>query len=87
MADQYIGKLNIKKSEAGNTYFKGFIGNVPVVGFYGKKDPDSINLKLDVSFIKWKDEQDEDKGKVQSKGKAEDKTTETFVLDDDDLPF
>ena len=79
MADQYVGKLKRNESKAGNEYFKGFFGNVPIVGFWGNKEPDSINLKLDVGFIKWKDEQDAEKPEKFEKPEERVKS--------DDLPF
>ena len=62
MAEQYVGNLKKMQSKAGNEYFKGRIGKVPVVAFWGRKEPDTLNIKLDVGLIKWIDEQ-EDKPK------------------------
>lgn len=62
MAEQYIGNLDKQVSKSNTEYFKGRIGNVPVVAFWGKKDPNRLNIKLDIGLIKWIDEQ-EDKPK------------------------
>ena len=60
MSEIYVGKLEKKMSAGGKEYFKGWFGKVPVVAFWGKKDPNSINLKLDVSLAKYIDEQEDD---------------------------
>ena len=62
MSDQYFGTIKKAVSKNGNEYFKGHLGKVPVVGFWGKKD--NINFKLDVGLIKWIDEQEEDESKT-----------------------
>jgi len=59
MSEQYVGKLKKMTSQNGKEYFKGMFGKVPVVGFYGRTDPNQINIKLDVGLIKWIDEQDD----------------------------
>jgi len=64
MAEQYCGKLEKKLSQNNVEYFKGRVMGVPVVAFWGKKDPNSINVKLDVGLIKWIDDQDENQEKT-----------------------
>ena len=59
MSEQYVGKLKKQTSKNGKEYFKGMFGKVPVVAFWGRKDPDQINIKLDVGLIKWIDEQED----------------------------
>ncbi len=81
MAEQYCGKLEKKLSKAGKEYFKGRVMGIPVVAFWGNKDPNSINLKLDVSLIKWIDEQDE------NQEKAPPVPDEVGTQEEDDLPF
>ena len=83
MADQYVGNLKKMESKAGNTYFKGMLGKVPIVGFWGKKDPNTINLKLDVGLIKWIDEQDEQERPQRSYSQEE----SAGPADEGDLPF
>ena len=80
MAEQYVGNIKRMTSKGGKEYFKGKVGGVPVVGFYGRKNPDQINLKLDVGLIKWIDEQ-EDKQKPQTR------QGNPFNADDDDEPL
>ena len=80
MAEQYVGNIKRMTSKGGKEYFKGKVGGVPVVGFYGRKNPDQINLKLDVGLIKWIDEQ-EDKQKPQAR------QGNPFNADDDDEPL
>jgi len=60
MSEQYVGNLKREMSKGGKEYFKGMFGKVPVVGFWGKKNPNQINLKLDVGLIKWIDEKEDD---------------------------
>ena len=82
MAEQYVGKLKALQSKAGKQYFKGFLGNVPVVGFWGNKETETINLKLDVGYIKWKDEQDD-----TEKPQKPESTSQKNTAGSDDLPF
>jgi len=82
MSDQYVGNLKKMESKAGNTYFKGMFGKVPIVGFWGKKDPNTINLKLDVGLIKWIDEKDE-----QERPQGTDSKKQAMPTGGDDLPF
>ena len=82
MAEQYVGNIKRMTSKGGKEYFKGKVGGVPVVGFWGRKDPDQINIKLDVGLIKWIDEQ-EDKQKF---GNPNPHTPENGD-DDESLPF
>ncbi len=80
MADQYVGKLKKEMSKNNAEYFKGFFGKVPVVGFWGKKDPNSINLKIDAGLVKWIDEQEEKTEEKKPVATAE-------AEEEDDLPF
>ena len=74
---QYIGNLKRHLSKENKTeYFKGRIGNVPVVAFWGRKDPEKLNIKLDVGLIKWIDEQ-------EPKPKSDKQESNPFDSDDD----
>ena len=59
MSDIYVGKLTKQESKAGKEYFKGWFGKVPIVAFWGNKNPNDINIKLDVGKAKWIDEQED----------------------------
>jgi hypothetical protein len=48
----FLGKLKILKSKDGKTeYLKGTFQNMPVLGFYNKKDPAVIDIILDSAEI------------------------------------
>lgn len=80
MSEQYVGKLKKQTSKAGKEYFKGMFGKVPVVAFWGHKDPDQLNIKLDVGLIKWIDEQDDSTDKPGAPATTEQPS-------DEHLPF
>ena len=96
----FLGKVTAKESKNNNTYYKGFVGNVPVVGF-PKTDGDgneTINFSLDVSTAQWITEQDVDGDERKSGGRnSSNKKTESSQKptqqenvteeDEDDVPF
>ena len=53
----FVGSLTLKKSKAGEDYFVGDFGKIPVKGFYSKKDKNVINICLDANKIAWIDKQ------------------------------
>jgi len=79
MADIYLGQLVQKTAQSGNTYFKGFIGKVPVVGFFGKNDATKINIKLDAGMVAYIDEKEDDDAPA--------KPAPQPAAEPDDLPF
>jgi hypothetical protein len=78
MGDIYLGDLKKQMSKAGNEYFKGWFGKVPIIAFWGKKDTSKINIKLDVDKAKWMTEQEEQTNAQKAQAKIE---------EPDDLPF
>jgi hypothetical protein len=85
---QYIGNLKKMMSKNNTEYFKGKVGNVPVVAFWGRKDPDQLNIKLDVGLIKWIDEQEpREKRDEQRTPQANNETPFGQQGDDEPLPF
>ena len=69
----YIGHIEKRTSKAGKEYFKGWIGNVPVIAFWGQKDPDKIYIKYVLEI------DDEKEGENQVQGDEANQA--------DDLPF
>ena len=51
--DIMIGTLRVKESKNGLQYFVGYVGKIPVKGFYSKKANNLINLSLDFNKIEW----------------------------------
>ncbi|MCL5674240.1 MAG: hypothetical protein M1501_00625 [Candidatus Omnitrophica bacterium] len=48
----FLGRLNLVKSRDGKTeYFKGMFQNMPVLGFYSKKDPTVLDVILDTTQV------------------------------------
>jgi len=61
-----IGNLKKQKSKAkagkeGVEYFSGYIGNVPILGFYKKNSTDTIFLRVDVEKVNWIDKKEAEK--------------------------
>ena len=94
----FVGRITAKESKGGKTYYKGFVGSVPVVGF-PKTDDDGnevINLSLDVSTAQWITEQDvEDSGGGNKSGNSKNKSSEkpaesknnNNTEEEEDVPF
>jgi hypothetical protein len=85
MSDQYFGTVKKTESKAGNEYFKGNLGKVPVVGFWGKDG--NINFKLDVGLIKWIDDKEDDEKPEVNANVAEQEPVVNGNVDDEHLPF
>ncbi len=48
----FLGRVKLMKSKDGKTeYFKGTFQNLPVLGFYGKKDPTVLDIILDAAQV------------------------------------
>ena len=54
----FLGQLKLGKSRDGKTeYFKGTFQNMPVLGFYSKKDPTMLDIILDTTQVAWQSKQ------------------------------
>lgn len=48
----FLGQLKLVKSKDGKTeYFKGTFQNMPVLGFYNKKDSTVLDIILDTTQV------------------------------------
>jgi hypothetical protein len=64
----FLGRLKIEKSKDGKVeYFKGTFQNMPVLGFYRKKDPNVIDIILDADKVNWFSKQEINPDKTAKK--------------------
>ncbi len=47
----FIGNAELLKTSEGKRYLKGWLGKIPFLGYFDKKDPDLIHLILDEKRI------------------------------------
>ncbi len=47
----YFGKAEIYKTSEGRNYLKGWVGKIPFIGYFDKKEPNLIHLVLDENKI------------------------------------
>lgn len=47
----FIGQIQAKQSKNGKKYYKGFLLNLPVVGFPKKDDSSKVFFKIDIQYL------------------------------------
>lgn len=88
MSEIYVGSLEKKQSQTGKEYFKGWFGKVPIIAFWGHKNPNKLNIKLDVSLAKYIDEKEDDPKNLPPQAQRNDsQQAQSEKQEPDDVPF